>query len=133
MTAVQGQATSCGLLGAKSTVQQRTFLTYWTVTEGSDTKAYAGLPALKVRIGSGKGVISMPAGTTVKCSLGGSSVPIKVMASTYPMSDVTVTLNAFVKIKTTDTLKSEGISFDAAAKTQSVKFDRNTKEGYLGF
>jgi hypothetical protein len=84
---------------------------YWTVTE-PDTQLYTTLPALLVTVGGGKGTVTLP--DPVKCTFGGTSVPMMVSISHKPFTDVTVSLKKDALSEgadaSTETPKSEGIT-----------------------
>lgn len=53
-----------------------------------------------------------------------------VSSPTFPITDVSVTLNKFVKLLTADKEKSAGITLGTK---KTLKFTKTLKKGYLGF
>lgn len=81
---------TCADIGTASTTA---LSWYWvTFTATSTAAKYTPLPYLKVMVGSTKGQVTNTA--EADCTLGYSSVPIKVGYTAAPFSDIIVSLNA---------------------------------------
>lgn len=91
-----GDVEACGDLGTGSSTQLSTHFVRWSVVNG--TAKYTDLPTLSAVVGESPGTISVP--NEVTCSLGGSSVPIRVTADKIPFADVKVNLKT--DVTTTD-------------------------------
>jgi hypothetical protein len=107
-------------------------MVYWTITQGEEI-LYTVLPALMITVGSGKGSVTLP--DPVKCTYGGTSVPMMVSISNKPFTDVTVSLKKDVLPEGTEpgteTPKSVGITLDD--KKSSHQFTKESTSGVLSF
>lgn len=62
-------------------------MVYWTKTGGA---SYTDVAPMAVVVGTGMSTITVPSDVT--CSLGGNSVPMKIVLGALPHTDVTVGL-----------------------------------------
>lgn len=131
LEAKQGDAKACGQVGVATGTQQASSMVYWTVTQG-ESALYTSLPALMVSVKGGKGSVTLP--DPVKCTFGGSSVPMMVSVSNKPFTDVTVTLKLDVLAEgadpTTETPKSVGITL---GDKKAHQFTKEATTGVLSF
>lgn len=116
-------------MGTSSGTRATTHTLYWTV--GNGTEKYTPLPPTMVTVTRTKATVNVP--STIKCSYGGSSVPMVVTLTDNPFSDIKVGLKKHVtKDGTTETDNSKGMTI-AAASAAGVSMDTNTDEVVLGF
>lgn len=85
-----------------------------------------------VSVGGSKGTVTVP--DPVKCTFGGTSVPMMVSISNKPFADVTVTLKMDVLAEgadaATETPKSVGVTL---GDKKSHQFTKSSTSGVLSF
>lgn len=112
VTASMGDAVGCSSMGTSSGTRATTHTLYWTV--GNGTEKYTALPPTMVTVTRTKATVNVP--STIKCSYGGSSVPMVVTLTDNPFSDIKVGLKKHVtKDGTTETDNSKGMTIAAAS------------------